>query len=421
MNAYNGIFYKLEYNNYDRIHVTDGMMAMGVVIFTVIKYIFWSNISPYLMALHCLSVLWAYDVFSKHSSLTIKMLLLIFDHFVLLDLWSGFMYNCNGQVDHLVLLSLSIINVYIHKHTVDIYNKFISLFLFKVMLVVLCVIVHPYVLLIGTLAVFITLTNEIKFNSLIGISVASHILTNYYLKNNYNIVFNNLIPFNLLHILCTILISIDTECVLLDDRSQYGIFIAMLPLPLLDLTALVDIVRLLRFLTDIKRDYIFNPPKKVLCVGIFDILLPSDLQFIENEAKQNVVDIAILDSKVLLEHYNYTSTLSNDERDYIMRNQKNINNAFVIRDFNDLYHIPDYLKIIPMINITKHCNHQNLHDVIDHNDSLIMLNSVREIVHQNYYRDTTRELERVQNKQVAVSNMTFRNRYNRSSYNYTSF
>ena len=167
MKAYNGIFYKLEYNNYDRIHVTDGMMAMGVVIFTVIKYIFWSNISPYLMALHCLSVLWAYDVFSKHSSLTIKMLLLIFDHFVLLDLWSGFMYNCNGQVDHLVLLSLSIINVYIHKHTVDIYNKFISLFLFKVMLVVLCVIVHPYVLLIGTLAVFITLTNEIKFNSLI--------------------------------------------------------------------------------------------------------------------------------------------------------------------------------------------------------------------------------------------------------------
>ena len=127
-----------------------------------------------------------------------------------------------------------------------------------------------------------------------------------------------------------VLTSIGTECLLLDDRSQYGIFIAMLPLPILDVIAFVDIVRLLRFLTDIKRDYIFNPPKKALCIGLFDILLPSDLQFIENESKECIVDVAILNNKVLSEYYNYTPALSDDERYYLVSHQKHVNNVIFV-------------------------------------------------------------------------------------------
>ena len=411
MNAYNGIFYKLEYDNYDKICVTDGVMASGIVIFTIIKYIFWSQISPYLMAIHCLLALLAYNVFTKHTSLTIKILLLIFDHFVLLDLWSGFMYNYNGQVDSMVLLSLSIINVYIHKHTNNICNEYASLFLLKLILVILFTFVNPCVCLIISLSGFVLLTNTNKFNSLVGISVASHILTNYYLKNNYDIAFNNLMPLNLLHLLYTVLTSINAECLLLDDKSQYGIFIAMLPLPILDVIAFVDIVRLLRFLTDIKRDYIFNPPKKILCIGIFDIILPSDLQFIENESRTCIVDVALLSNKILLEHYNYTTTLSDDDRHYITSNQKHINNVFVIENFYELSHMPDYLKIIPMLNIDNHYRNGNVQNITDHTDCLVTLNNFREMVHQNYYKDTTNEFVKVHNAQHAVEKTTFRYRH----------
>jgi hypothetical protein len=412
MTVYNGIFYKLEYDNYDIICVTDGAMAVGIVIFTIIKYIFWSQISPYLMAIHCLITFFAHYVFTKHSSLTIKILLLIFDHFVLLDLWSGFMYNYNGQVDNLVLLSLSIINVYIHKHTDNIHNEseYISLFLFKLTLVMLFTFVHPCVFLIIVLAGFVILTNTNKFNSLIGISVSSYILTNYYLKNNYDIVFNNLISFNLLHLLCTILTEVNSECLLFEDKSQYGFFIAIMPLPILDVIAFADIVRLLLFLTYIKRDYIFNPPEKILFLGIFDIVLPSDLQFIENESRNCIVDVALLSNQILSDYYNYTSTLSDDERHYIASNQKYINNVFVLRDFYELSRMPDYLKIIPMLNINDYHRNGNIHSIMDNNDSLITLNNLRGMIHKNYYKDITNEFLKVRKVYHEAEKTTFRNR-----------
>ena len=115
----------------------------------------------------------------------------------------------------------------------------------------------------------------------------------------------------------------------------------------------------------------------------------------------------------LPEYYNYTPALSDDERYYLVSHQKHVNNVFIIGDFNDLFHMPDYLKIIPMLNINDcYSNRYNrIHNTVDH-DSLSASNNIREIIHQNYYKDVTNELVRVNNAQHAVEKTTFKSRRN---------
>lgn len=415
MNCYNGIFYKLEYNGNDEIHVTDGLLSVGLVSFSIIKYLFWSKISLYLIVPYYFAVLVAYDVFIKHSSLTVKILSLIFDHFVMLDIWSGIMYNYNGEIDYLSLLSLSIINVLINKCIESNGREYFPLYILKPICVLFPIIIHPYIVLVISVGILISSTKNNKFISLIGVSIISHILTNYYLKTNYGIVLNTILPLNLLHLLYQILTMIDMDNVNLEDRSSFGMFVSILPFPVLEMASAIDVLTVLNFMIRIKRDYIFNPPNRILCIGIFDVVLPSDIKFIEQEAHNNVVDILLLDNDILINYYNYTPTFTTEERYIIAKNQKHVNNVFIITRFNDLFYMQDYLRIIPMLNINNYCDSNTMRKITSSNssDSLTALNNVREIIHQNYYKDITNELNKIQAQHNIVQATTFRSKYSR--------